>query len=181
MSTSKRVERLIDEVDEEISDQEVIDNIVRATVPGTENTGIFKGLEKAEAIARIVENDLNNWIDIIDFRVYGENLMSIACEYRWTIVRWAENDMDEWLQNNGWHLDAHRLADTHQRDENQMEARYKKEYEGTWVYVNILVDFPERVFDVINEEETLEEAERRKNMQKQRKERRSRVLEERRN
>jgi len=156
MPTEKRKEQLIEEARESFKEEEIANSLATSTTPGLSNTSVFEGLSKAEDIARAVEDDLNNWIDIIDFRVYRKDKMSIACKYRWTIIRWAENDMDSWLMDNGWTIDAHRLADSYDRDEDQTEARYRKEFDGVTVYANILVDFPNAVFEELEGNNTVE-------------------------
>ena len=147
-------------VDDAVTGENEYDTSTRlltSTVPGDSNDGVFTGLNKASSIAREVQGELNNWIDIIDVRVYGDSVMSICCEYRWTIVRWANSGMEDYMEDNDWSVNPHRLADTHLREENQMEARYMKEVDGMWVYINILVEFPEWVFDELEGNHTIEE------------------------
>jgi hypothetical protein len=144
------------------TDEEIADKVVASTIPGSPNTGIFEGIRKAEGVLSAVQRDLNNWIDILDFRVYGENMMSVCAEYRWTIYRWGSNDMQDFMLDQGWTIEHHRLADTHLRDEDQMEARYKKKFGDVWVYINILVYFPERAFRELNGEEAVDEVKQKK-------------------
>ena len=156
-------------------EREVADRVASATIPGTSNMGIFKGLQKAVKVSQLVEDELNNWIDIIDARVYGENMMSIAAKYRWTIYRWASNDMEGYMSDNGWDVDPHRLADSHTREENQMEARYRKEFDDMWVYINILVLFPDRAFKELNAKESYEQTKEKKIEEKKRESRKKKV------
>lgn len=137
-------------------EEEIADRIASSTIPGTSNSGVFEGLEKAKRVAQLVENDLNNWIKIIDFRVYSDSVMSICADYRWTIYRWASNDMESFMAENDWVVMPHRLADSHDRDENEMEARYRKKFGDVWVYINIHVLFPDRAFRELNGKESYE-------------------------
>jgi len=143
-------------------EMEIADRVASVTIPGESNMAIFKGLQRAAEIAQLVEDDLNNWIDIIDARVYGENMMGIAAEYRWTIYRWGSNDMEGYMADNGWNADPHRLADSYKREEDQMEARYRKKFGDMWVYINILVLFPDRAFDELNAKESYEQTKEKK-------------------
>jgi hypothetical protein len=159
-------------------EEQIADSIVSSTIPGSSNSGIFDGLQRASRVAELVEDDLNNWVDILDVRVYGENIISICSEYRWTIYRWASHDMEDYMQDNGWQVEPHRLADTHLREEDQMEARYKKQFGDTWVYINILVLFPERAFDELNAEESYKQTKEKKIKEKEQESKKRRLMRE---
>lgn len=159
-------------------EEKIADNIVASTIPGSSNQGIFDGLSRAKRVAEAVQDDLNNWIDIIDVRVHGKNVISVCAEYRWTIYRWASHNMEDYMNDNGWQVEPHRLADTHSRDEDQMEARYKKKFGDTWVYINILVLFPERAFEELNAKESYRQTKEKKIEDKKQESRKRKIRKE---
>jgi len=135
--------------------------VARDTVPGKSNSEIVSHLSGIDEITRSFVEELNNWIEIIDVRVYRDGSIGIPCRFRWTIKRWASVDMDRWLLDNGWELIHHRRADSYSHEPNEMEARYAKEIEGATVYANIYVEFTEDVFRAMNEDNHIEKAEKR--------------------
>lgn len=173
MSIQQQVEEL------DIDPEELVERIARNTVPGRSNDHLVDGLESARDILPDVIDDLNNWFEIVDVRVYSDVHIGVPMRYRWTIIRWAENDMDQWLMDNGWEHLPHLNADSRTRQENELEARYRKEFSGVVVDSNFLVRFPERVFRKLNGEE-LDRIREDKEKEEAKKERKRRVLERRR-
>lgn len=130
--------------------EELVDSIVRGTVPGESNEKFNDGIDNASDIVPVVMDDLNNWFEIVEVRVINRDHISIPMRYRWTIIKWSNSDMDQWLIDRDWDLIHHRNADTRFREENELEARYRKEFDGITVDANFLVEFPDIVFRKIN-------------------------------
>lgn len=131
--------------------EDIAEEITRSTYPGPENDGVKRGLMKANAVFPVVVEDLRDWFYAVDVRVYGEDHIGIPMRYRWTIIRWAQQDMDHWLESHGWEDAPHRNADSYSRREDELEARYRKEYSGVTVDCNFLVHIPRVVFEKLNE------------------------------
>lgn len=162
-----------------ISEEELAEKIVRETAPGPSNEDLFNGLEVASILVPAVIDDLNNWFNILDVRILGERHIGIPMRYRWTIIRWANQDMDSWLLDNGWEDYAHLNADTDSREPNEMEARYRKEYDSVTVDANFLVEFPEIVFDKMNDRD-VEDVQKKKHMEEMKRNTLQKVLDDRR-
>lgn len=141
----------VEELDVDVTAEEIANRISRETVPGPENDWLQDGIVSASQIMPLVVEDLNNWFYAIDLRVLDDTHIGIPMRYRWTIIRWAKNDMDSWLDNNGWNHVPHLNADSRTRQENELEARYRKNYGDITVDCNFLVEFPEVVFRKMNE------------------------------
>jgi len=138
----------------------------RRIVPGKENKQFPKKLEDAAKIVPQVKDDLNNWVEIIDVRTYRNDKIGIPCKWRWTIKRWAAQDMDNWLMKTGWTRENHRRADSYDHEDNELEARYKREYSGYTVYINIHVEFTDEVFEALEDQGGVKKARRERNKQK---------------
>ena len=130
---------------------ETANRIASQTVPGRSNTDIIEGLHDIPDVVDGFLEQTNGWFEILDVRVYRDDSIGIPCRYRWTIKRWAHNDMDQWLQDNGWELLPHLKADSKEHNENEMEARYRKEIKGYYVYANFFVEFTNDVFEALQE------------------------------
>jgi hypothetical protein len=135
----------------DVNVEELVGQVVRDTFPGPDNERIEDGMVNALGVFPVVVQDLNDWFYAVDLRVYDEDHIGIPMRYRWTIIRWAHNDMDHWLEKNGWTDAPHRNADSRTRRNDELEARYRKEYAGVQVDCNFLVHIPEVVFDKLNE------------------------------
>lgn len=146
--------------DVEIEAEGLADKLARNSIPGKSNRPVFDGLETAAEIVPEVIEDLNNWFEIVDVRIYNRNHIAIPMRYRWSIIRWARNDMDNWLMERGWKDMAHLNADSRRRIDNEMEARYRKNFDGIVVDTNFLVEFPDVVFRKLNGEDVEEIEER---------------------
>lgn len=131
-----------------LDEDSVAKDIALRTVPGPDNSGLLDGLTKSREICETVLDELNNWIYIVDCRVYSESVIGISAKYRWTIKRWGVNETDSFLLENGWENNPHRFADSRFREEDEMEARYSKKIDGINVHINIHVEFPQ---DILNE------------------------------
>lgn len=130
-------------------DEDDIDSLIwklsSDTFPGKDNVKFMEGMgELSDVVTRFVL-DTNNWFEIIDVRLYRDNYIGIPCRFRWTIKRWANNDIDSWLKRNGWILDPHLRADSREHEDHEMEARYIKEYGDYTVAANMYVEFTEDV------------------------------------
>lgn len=148
MSVQEQIEEL--EVDEgELTAEKIVDQIARDTIPGRSNQPFIEGLENAPEIVQDVLGDLNNWVEIMDVRIYSTEEMGIPCRYRWSIIRWTENDMDTWLEDHGWEHMPHLRADSRNRNPNDLEARYRKQFDDVMVNINVHVEIPEVVFDAL--------------------------------
>jgi len=135
----------IDEIDADLD--ELAESLMQDTFPGPSNDKITDGLTRAMGVFPVVVQDLNNWFYAVDLRVYNGTHIGIPMRYRWTIIRWAQSDMDGWLEKNGWTDRPHRNADSYTREKNELEARYRKEYAGVTVDCNFLVHMPDVVFE----------------------------------
>lgn len=131
---------------------DVAERIAKKTAPGVSNRYFVNSLSDASAVVDEVADDLNNWVEFVDVRLFRGNVMGIPCRYRWTIKRWVSNDMDTWLNKNGWNRLPHLKADSRSHKDNEMEARYYKEFDGWDVFVNIYVEFTEDVFEEMGDE-----------------------------
>jgi len=129
----------------------VAEDITRGTLPGPDNEPVMDGIGTAVGLVPRVVEDLNNWFNIVDVRIYDENHIGLPMRYRWSVIRWAHNDMDSWLRGQGWSQFGHLNADTRTRDEHEMEARYRKNYGDVTVDANFLVYFPDKVFSEMHE------------------------------
>lgn len=150
-----------EELDLDLESQEVAEYIARQTVPGSRNTPMYEGLQRAVDVVPTVIQDLNNWFEIVDVRVLGEDHIGIPMRYRWTIIRWANQDMDQWLEDHGWEDMAHLNADSRTRQENELEARYRKQFGDVVVDCNFLVFFPDEVFEALSRDD-IDNAKRKK-------------------
>lgn len=148
-----------------VDTDELVDDLVRSTIPGGSNQPYYDGLDRATDLVPFVLDDLNNWFEIVDVRIYDDDHIAMPMRYRWSIVRWAENDMDQWLMDNGWEDLAHLNADSRTRQENEIEARYRKEFDGVTVDCNFIVLFPDVVFRKMNGED-LDRVKRKKEKEK---------------
>lgn len=146
MSVTEQVKEL------DVDIEEVAERVARGTIPGRSNERFERGIVNTSAVVPVVIEDLNNWFEVLEVRIKDEHAVSIPMRYRWSIIRWARQDMDKWLMDHGWDEFAHRQADTHVRQENEMEARYRKRYGDVTVYCNFLVNFPPSVFKKIKED-----------------------------
>ena len=146
MSVAQRLEEI------EADFESVEEQLVRDTYPGEDNEQFKDGIVTAAAIFPAVVEDLNDWFYAMDVRVLDKEHLGIPMRYRWSIVRWAEQDMDSWLESHGWTDMAHLNADNRDRREDEMEARYRKEYGDVTVDCNFLVHFPPEVFRKLQEE-----------------------------
>lgn len=140
------------------SKESTADRIARETIPRGDNEGILASLWNVHDVVEDFIDETNNWFEILDVRVYKSGVIGIPCKYRWTIVRWAKNDMDQWLLDNGWDDVAHLAADSREREDNELEARYVKEIGGHMVNATFLVEFPDRVFEEMNDKNGMERA-----------------------
>lgn len=125
----------------------VAEKIGSTTVPGKSNRDVIEGMRDGAEVVEAYLEDLNNWVVIVDARVRDDGSFGIPARYRWTIKRWAKNDMDGWLEEHGWNNLNHLKADERRRERHEMEARYMKELAGYEVYTNIWVPWTEDVFD----------------------------------
>lgn len=144
------------------------ERLASLTIPGESNDEIFKALEAAPSVAKAFESDLNNWVKILDVRIRNDGKIAIPARYRWTLKRWAGNDMDQWLVDNGWQNEAHLLADSRQHRPNELEARYKKKIAGWWVYTNIFVPVTDETFRKMNEGSPVKKAKKKREKKKTR-------------
>lgn len=156
MSSEERLQLLL----EEESPEDVAKRVSENTLPGPSNDPFIDGLGNAMRVVPRVIVDLKNWFRIIDVRVHGEREIGMPMEYRWTIVRWAENEMDNWLIDRGWENIPHLKADTREREVNELEARYVKQFGEVDVFANFIVEFPDRVFRELNDSDIEEARER---------------------
>lgn len=146
----------------------VSERLAGMTIPGESNEGLFDDLEDAADVARAFQGELNNWVEILDVRVRNDGKVGIPCRYRWTLSRWAENDMDQWLMDHGWEQVAHLYADSRQHRSNELEARYRKRIEGKMVYTNIFVPVTDKTFRALQDGNPVEKAKNRRERKKQR-------------
>jgi hypothetical protein len=149
------------------SAREVAERIAGNTIPGRSNSKVVNNIRGVDEVVQSFIEDINNWFEIVDVRVYRDGKIGLPCRYRWTIKRWASNDMDQWLMDNGWELLHHRKADSKEHRSNEMEARYRKEIEGREVYANMYVEFTEDVFEALQEDSVIKSAE--ENVQREQK------------
>lgn len=173
MSIQQQLQRL------DVDPEKLVESIAKRTVPGSSNQHLIKGLDSARGVLPDVIDDLNNWFEIVDVRIYNDRHIGIPMRYRWTIIRWADNGMDQWLIDRGWEQLPHLNADSRTREEDELEARYRKEFNGVVVDANFLVKFPERVFRKLNGED-IDRIQEKKAEEEARKKRRKRVLDRRR-
>lgn len=154
-----------------VDPREIAESVAKSTVPGRSNDPVIDGLRFSPKVVEDVIDDLNNWFEVVDVRVYNDVHIGIPMRYRWTIIRWADNDMDQWLMDNGWEQLPHLNADSRTREEDELEARYRKVYRGVVVDTNFLVKFPERVFRKLKGEDLdrVRENQRREEMIEERK------------
>lgn len=121
--------------------------IASVTVPGKSNDNYVETARDLPEVLEEVEDSLNNWFEVIEVTIHDGGIIGISMRYRWSVERWAANDMDSWLEQTGWDHVAHRNADTHERERHEIEARYMKEYMGYDVRANFLVPFTNRALD----------------------------------
>ncbi len=150
--SGQETEQLLEEEDGEFKTySEVAERIAAKTLPGDGNEALVNSVGEASDVMDDVVSDLNNWVEVIDARIFRGKVLGMPCRYRWTIKRWADSDMDKWLIDNGWEKLPHLMADSRQHEDNEMEARYYKKF-GEWdVFVNIYVEFTEDVFEALSE------------------------------
>lgn len=141
------------------SAREVAERIAGNTIPGRSNSEVVNNIRGVDEVVQSFIEDVNNWFEVVDVRIYRGGEVGVPCRYRWTIKRWASNDMDQWLMDNGWELLHHRKADSKEHRSNEMEARYRKEIEGRQVYANIYVEFTEDVFEALQGGQAIKSAE----------------------
>jgi hypothetical protein len=151
MSANLEKELELEEEEEFKRYSDVVERIASKTIPGRDNSAIVNSLGDASGVVDSVLEDLNNWVEIVDVRVFRGNVIGIPMRYRWTIKRWSSSDMDKWLLDNGWDKLAHLKADSKEHKDNEMEARYYKEIDGWDVFVNIYVEFTNDVFKALEE------------------------------
>lgn len=132
-------------------DSVTVEDIASRSLSGRSNE-YFKGspVLVAGKIDEFME-ETNNWFEILDVRIYRDFEIGLPCRYRWTIRRWAYVDMDSWLLKNGWHMHPHTMADSDKHKENELEARYVKQYGKFSIYANFYVEFTDDVFEALNE------------------------------
>lgn len=151
MSANLEQELELEEEDEFKRYSEVVERITEKTIPGVDNSTLVDSISGLPDVVDDVISDLNNWVEVVDVRVFRGKVVGIPMRYRWTIKRWASSDMDKWLLDNGWDKLAHLKADSKEHRDNEMEARYYKKF-GDWdVFVNIYVEFTEDVFKALEE------------------------------
>lgn len=138
------------------------ERLASMTIPGKSNDDVLDALEAAPAVARAYQDDLNNWVRILDVRTRNDGKFGIPARYRWTLKRWAENDMDQWMLDHGWQDEAHLLADSRQHRPNELEARYKKKFGDWWVYTNIFVPVTDETFRKMNNGSPVRKAKRKR-------------------
>lgn len=167
------IQQAVEQKEEELSIdfEEIIEDISKRTIPGPSNDDILGGLEVANVVVPKVIDDLNNWFYILDVRTYSSKKLGIPMRYRWSVIRWAENEMDDWLSKNGWEIMPHLNADSRFREEYEMEARYRKYFDNVEVDCNFLVEFPPEVFEEmadtnVDEVKKQKERERRREQRK---------------
>jgi len=160
MSIQEQIQQL------ESDPQELAEEVVRSTYPGPDNDTFKTGLRNAFTVFPVVVEDLNDWFYPVDVRVHDEEHVAMPMRYRWTIIRWAESQMDSWLERNGWEDFAHLNADTRKRRNDELEARYRKQYGGVTVDCNFLVYMPPEVFEALNERSDTNMAERQRRQEK---------------
>ena len=153
---SQRTQQVVDQEEDEFTKySEVAERIAKKTAPGEKNKDLVRGLSDASGVVDDVMSDLNNWVEFVDVRVFRGKVIGIPCRYRWTIKRWVSNDMDSWLVENGWNRLAHLKADSKDHRDDEMEARYHKDF-GDWdVFINVYVLFTEDVFDMLSGTESI--------------------------
>jgi len=128
----------------------ITSRIASLTIPGESNDDVLNTVEAAAEVLPEYIEQMNNWVRVLDVRCIKGGQIAIPARYRWTIKRWAKNDMDGWMLDNGWSLEHHLKADSRQHRDNELEARYKKEINDWPVYTNIYVPFTEDVFEELS-------------------------------
>jgi hypothetical protein len=144
--------------DIEFREGTVAGNIASHTVPGKDNDYFIESCRELCEVLESFRSDTNNWFEIVDVRVFRGKNIGLPCRYRWTVKRWVVNEMDKWLLENGWDRIAHLKADSRDHKPNEMEARYRKEFDGYTVYCNFYVEITEDVFEALNEGKPIENA-----------------------
>ena len=142
--------------------REIARRVALDTAPGKSNEELVKSAEELPETLREVRAELGNWVEFIDVRTYRDKRIGIPCRYRWTIKRWVQQDMDQWLLDHGWQQIAHLKAYSREHQPNEMEARYRKEINGYTVHVNIYVTFTEDVFEMLETGEPIRAAKEKK-------------------
>lgn len=156
------VDRLPEEFEEESEEISIAERVAKDTVPGLSNEEFIDLLSVSDNVVKQVINDLNNWFEIVQVHSFRERKIGIVMRYRWTIKRWVQNDMDDWLIDRGWELLPHLKADSRDHKENEMEARYRKEFNGVMVYVNLYVQITNDVFEALQKTGATEKVSKRK-------------------
>lgn len=162
MSTTDRLEILTGESEDVQELSDIAERIAGDTAPGKTNAALINNIRDVPLILNKVVEELNNWVEFIDVRVYRDGHIGIPCRYRWTIKRWAKNDMDGWMYSKGWEPVGHLRADSRDHESNELEARYRKEIDGYMVNVNIYVEFTEDVFQKMQDEVGMKKAKKRR-------------------
>jgi len=149
--SSEETEQFLSEEDDEFERySDIAERVALKTIPGDDNDRLVSNVSEAGNILDKVLDDLNNWFELVDIRIFRGKVIGIPCRYRWTIKRWVGNDTDKWLIDNGWDNLAHLKADARSHKDNEMEARYHKNF-GDWdVYANFYVEFTEDVFEALD-------------------------------
>lgn len=166
MATREILSDVTEERDDVVNPSEISERIAEDTAPGKTNYPLIHSVEDVPQILEKVMDELNNWVEFLDVRVYRDEHIGIPCRYRWTIKRWAKNDMDQWLMDRGWESVGHLRADSRDHEPNELEARYRKRIDGYMVNVNIYVEFTEDVFERLQEEGGVKDAKRNINERK---------------
>lgn len=132
-----------------LDEKKVAEKIAKDTIPDDDNVSVIKGMLTGANVVEQFHNETNGWMDIHDVRVYDENTIGIAADWKWTIERWVAEGMGEMLESNGWSEFAHLKADR-RKEPNEAEFRFRKEYGSVSVFLNCYVEFTERAFDALD-------------------------------
>lgn len=154
-------EAAIGREDDEVPElaRDLASKVARETAPGKGNDEIVASLQDLPGVVESFVEDTNNWFEVIDVRTHRNGNIGIPCRYRWTIKRWVVNDTDTWLIDNGWDQLAHLFADSKEHEENEMEARYRKEIDGYTIWMNAYVEFTNDVFEAMQKGEPIQSVE----------------------
>lgn len=134
------------------TEEELAEVVTKRTIPGKDNDPYFEGLEAASRVVPKVVDGLNNWFEIVHVSVYGPDHIGIPMKFRWTMEKFSKARLHDWILEEGWEIIHHLNADTRERVDHEMEARYRKEVDGVTVDVNLIVEFTEDVFDALGAE-----------------------------
>lgn len=163
MSVTEEIEELLEVGGVEVTTKDTrVEQIVKDTIPGRSNDEIISLLNESGPVMSRVISNLNNWFELLEFHAFNDGTIGATFRYRWTIKRWAEQDMDMWLVDRGWEDLPHLKADSRDHLPNELEARYRKEFRGRMVYANFYVRITDDVFEALNESRTMERRSRQK-------------------